>query len=44
VIASGSHKFTPAILSIGAVLLIVTTAAIVYVAKVSEPKTKVAGQ
>jgi hypothetical protein len=26
------------------VLLIVTTAAIVYVAKVSEPKTKVAGQ
>ena len=40
VIASGSNKFTPAILGIGAVLLIATTAAIIYVAKVSEPKLK----
>jgi NADH-quinone oxidoreductase subunit H len=40
VIASGSHKFTEPILVIGALLLIATTAAIVYVAKVSEPKTK----
>jgi NADH-quinone oxidoreductase subunit H len=42
VIASGSNKFTPAILGIGAVLLIATTAAIIYVAKVSEPKSKIA--
>ena len=40
VIASGSHKFTAPILVIGALLLIATTAAIVYVAKVSEPTTK----
>jgi NADH-quinone oxidoreductase subunit H len=41
VIASGSGKFTPLILAIGAVLLVATTAAIIYVAKVSEPKSKV---
>jgi NADH-quinone oxidoreductase subunit H len=40
VIASGSHKFTTPILVIGTLLLVATTAAIVYVAKVSEPKTK----